>query len=80
MVVENYFIVEYYTIMKDKVAQRERMDALVGGARTFNEFVKEKAIANNITPACVRSLPEVKDEWSQLKAKQLAEIKAEKAK
>ena len=80
MVVENYFIVEYYTIMKDKVAQRERTEDIVGGARTFNEFVKEKAIANNITPACVRSLPEVKDEWKQVKAKQLAEISAEKAK
>ena len=64
--------------MKDKVAQRERTDALVGGARTFNEFVKEKASASNITPACVRSLPEIKEEWKQLKAQQKAEKKAEK--
>jgi len=64
--------------MKDKIAQRERTDALVGGARTFNEFVKEKAVANNITPACVRSLPEVKEEWKQLKEKQNAEKKAQK--
>lgn len=64
--------------MKDKVAQRERTDALVGGARTFNEFVKEKASASNITPACVRSLPEIKEEWKQIKAQQLAEKKAEK--
>jgi hypothetical protein len=69
---------EYYTIMKDKIAQRERTDAIVGGARTFNEFVKEKASASNITPACVRSLPEIKEEWKQIKAKQLAEKKAEK--
>jgi len=69
---------EYYTIMKDKVAQRERTDALVGGARTFNEFVKEKAVASNITPACVRSLPEIKEEWKQIKAQQMAEKKAEK--
>lgn len=66
--------------MKDKVAQRERTDALVGGARTFNEFVKEKASASNITPACVRSLPEIKEEWKQIKAQQMAEKKAEKAK
>ena len=64
--------------MKDKIAQRERTDALVGGARTFNEFVKEKASASNITPACVRSLPEIKEEWKQLKAQQKAEKKAEK--
>ena len=57
--------------MKDKVAQRERTDALVGGytARTFNEFVKEKAEQHKITPACVRSIPEVKAEWKQVKAK-----------
>jgi hypothetical protein len=75
---KNYFIFREYTIMKDKVAQRERTDALVGGARTFNEFVKEKAVANNITPACVRSLPEVKEEWKQIKEKQNAEKKAQK--
>jgi len=65
--------------MKDKVAQRERTEELVGGARTFNEFVKERAQSHNLTPACVRSLPEIKEEWKQLKAKQLAEKKAEKA-
>lgn len=64
--------------MKDKVAQRERTEGLVGGARTFNEFVKEKAVASNITPACVRSLPEIKEEWKQLKEKEKAEKKAEK--
>jgi len=69
---------EYYTIMKDKIAQRERTEGLVGGARTFNEFVKEKAVASNITPACVRSLPEIKEEWKQLKLQQLAEKKAER--
>ena len=66
--------------MKDKVAQRERTEEIVGGARTFNEFVKERAQSHNLTPACVRSLPEIKEEWKQLKAKQLAEKKAEKAK
>lgn len=69
---------EYYIIMKDKVAQRERTEALTGGARTFNEFVKEKASASNITPACVRSLPEIKEEWKQLKEQEKAEKKAEK--
>ena len=64
--------------MKDKVEQRERTEEIVGGARTFNEFVKEKALASNITPACVRSLPEIKEEWKQLKAKEKAEKKAEK--
>lgn len=64
--------------MRDKVEQRERTEMIVGGARTFNEFVKEKAIASNITPACVRSLPEIKEEWKQLKAKEKAEKKAEK--
>jgi len=66
--------------MKDKVEQRERTEMIVGGARTFNEFVKERASSNNLTPACVRSLPEIKAEWQQLKAKQLAVKKAEKAK
>ena len=69
---------EYYTIMRDKIHQRERTEMIVGGARTFNEFVKEKAIASNITPACVRSLPEIKEEWKQLKEKEKAEKKAEK--
>lgn len=64
--------------MRDKVAQRERTEMIVGGARTFNEFVKEKALASNITPACVRSLPEIKEEWKQLKEKEKAEKKAEK--
>jgi len=71
---------EYYTIMKDKVEQRERTELIVGGARTFNEFVKEKASKSNITPACVRSLPEVKEEWKQLKEQEKAEKKAEKVK
>lgn len=64
--------------MRDKVAQRERTEIITGGARTFNEFVKEKALASNITPACVRSLPEIKEEWKQLKEKEKAEKKAEK--
>lgn len=66
--------------MKDKIAQRERTDALVGGytARTFNEFVKEKAEQHKITPACVRSIPEVKAEWKQVKAKRDEAKKAER--
>lgn len=64
--------------MKDKIAQRERTEALVGGARTFNEFVKEKAGKYNLTPACVRSLPEVKEEWLRMKQQITAEKKAQK--
>ena len=66
--------------MKDKIAQRERTDALVGGytARTFNEFVKEKAEQHKITPACVRSIPEVKAEWKQIQAKRKEATKADK--